>query len=157
MRLNSVVSYFGHSYFGDITWAEVWLEYISEKMEREELNREENCFLKRLFLWRRKLFFKKVFLWRKTEKWNFCVTEGEVVSRGTFNFFFLIYFWLHRAAYRILVPWPGIEPRPPAVKAQGPNHWTTREFPRVVFFFKIKASQLIFLPVLFLIDVFIWS
>ena len=34
------------------------------------------------------------------------------------------------AAYGILVPRPGIEPRPPAVEAQSPNHWTTREFPK---------------------------
>ena len=27
-----------------------------------------------------------------------------------------------------LVPRPGIEPVPPAVEAQSPNHWTTREF-----------------------------
>ena len=29
----------------------------------------------------------------------------------------------------ILVPQPGMEPRPPAVKAPSPNHWTDREFP----------------------------
>ena len=28
----------------------------------------------------------------------------------------------------ILVPQPGIEPGPPAVEAQSPNHWTAREF-----------------------------
>ena len=32
-------------------------------------------------------------------------------------------------ACRILVPWLGIEPRPMAVKALSPNHWTVREFP----------------------------
>ena len=31
--------------------------------------------------------------------------------------------------YGILVPRPGIEPVPPAVEAQSPNHWTAREFP----------------------------
>ena len=31
--------------------------------------------------------------------------------------------------YGILVPQPGIEPRPLAVTAQIPTHWTTREFP----------------------------
>ena len=36
-------------------------------------------------------------------------------------------FWLCCVACRILVPQPGIEPRPPAVEVQGPNHWTTRE------------------------------
>ena len=30
-------------------------------------------------------------------------------------------------ACRILVPWPGVKPRPPAVKGLSPNHWTTRE------------------------------
>lgn len=29
----------------------------------------------------------------------------------------------------ILVPWPGIEPGPSAVKAESLNHWTIREFP----------------------------
>ena len=33
----------------------------------------------------------------------------------------------------ILVPSPGIEPRPSAVKAQSPNHWTARELPTVGF------------------------
>ena len=28
-----------------------------------------------------------------------------------------------------LVPWPGIEPRPPALGAQSLKHWTTREVP----------------------------
>ena len=38
-------------------------------------------------------------------------------------------FWLCQAtAYRILVPRPGIEPTPSAVKAQSANHWTTSEF-----------------------------
>ena len=29
----------------------------------------------------------------------------------------------------ILVPWPGIDPAPSAMKARSPNHRTTREFP----------------------------
>ena len=29
----------------------------------------------------------------------------------------------------ILVPEPGIEPGPTAVKAPSPNHWTAKEFP----------------------------
>ena len=32
-------------------------------------------------------------------------------------------------ACEILVPQPGIEPLPPAVEAQSPNHWTARELP----------------------------
>ena len=43
----------------------------------------------------------------------------------------LLFFSLrpHCMACRILVPLPGIKPGPPAVEAQSPNHWTTREFP----------------------------
>ena len=41
------------------------------------------------------------------------------------NFFF----WPHRPACEILVPQTRIEPRPTAVKAPSPNHWTAREFP----------------------------
>ena len=40
----------------------------------------------------------------------------------------IFFFWLCDTACRILVPQPGIEPRPLAVKAPGPNHWTAREF-----------------------------
>ena len=38
------------------------------------------------------------------------------------------------AACGILVPQPGIQPVPPAVEAQSPNPWTTREFPYLCFF-----------------------
>ena len=38
-------------------------------------------------------------------------------------------FWLSYAASSILVPWPGIEPGPPAVDMQSPNHWTAKEIP----------------------------
>ena len=34
---------------------------------------------------------------------------------------------------RNLVPWPGIEPRPPALGAQSHSHWTTREAPLTIF------------------------
>ena len=36
------------------------------------------------------------------------------------------FFW---PCHGILVPWPGIKPRPPAVEPRNPNHWITREFP----------------------------
>ena len=42
-----------------------------------------------------------------------------------------IYF---HVACGILVPRPGIESKPLAVKAPSPNHWTTREFLKTVFF-----------------------
>ena len=41
---------------------------------------------------------------------------------------YLLIFWLHCATCRIIIPRPGIEPVPSAVKAQSPNHWTAREF-----------------------------
>ena len=33
----------------------------------------------------------------------------------------------------ILVPRPGIEPVPPMVEAQSPNHWTDRKVPNIDF------------------------
>ena len=38
-------------------------------------------------------------------------------------------FWLCLKAWRILVPSPGIEPRPPAVEAWRPNYWTPGNSP----------------------------
>ena len=38
-------------------------------------------------------------------------------------------FYLFIWPREILVPWPGIEPGPLALKAWSPNQWTTREFP----------------------------
>ena len=37
------------------------------------------------------------------------------------------FFSSHYVACGILVPRPGIKPVPPAVEAESPNHWTTRE------------------------------
>ena len=47
-------------------------------------------------------------------------------------FIFLI-FWPHQAACGILVPWPGIEPTPPALEVRSLNHWTTREVLLIIF------------------------
>ena len=62
-----------------------------------------------------------------------------VVERGFLwisrNLFALLLFFplfcraTWHAGCRILVPWPEIEPVPPAVEAWSPNHWTAREFP----------------------------
>ena len=46
------------------------------------------------------------------------------------HFYFYLVFWPCRAACGILVPQPGIEPAPSAVKAWSPAHWTARKFPR---------------------------
>ena len=47
-------------------------------------------------------------------------------------FIYLFIFWSHCEACGILVLWPGIEPRPPALEAQSPNHWTTWEVPHLI-------------------------
>ena len=49
----------------------------------------------------------------------------------------LVLFWQHHAAWRILVPGPGIEPAPLAVGAQSLNHWVAREVPALSIFFSI--------------------
>ena len=40
-----------------------------------------------------------------------------------------VVFWQCLTACGILVPWPGIEPKPPALKGWSFNHWTTKEVP----------------------------
>ena len=59
-----------------------------------------------------------------------------------FIFLILIFklFWFRLMACGILVPRRGTEPRPLAVRAQSPNHWTTREFP-TDFFYKMLKSK----------------
>ena len=49
----------------------------------------------------------------------------DLTSVGFFCLFFC--FWPLRVACVVLVPQPGIEPQPLAVKAPSPNHWTARE------------------------------
>ena len=39
---------------------------------------------------------------------------------------------------------PGIEPNPLAVKAPSPNHWTAREFPTLILYFKNVSTFFIF-------------
>ena len=41
---------------------------------------------------------------------------------------FFFFFWLLHAAWGILVPQPGIKPKPLSGRTRTPNHWTTREF-----------------------------
>ena len=67
------------------------------------------------------------------------------------NVLFFIYFWPHLTACGILVPQPGIERRPLAVKAWSPNHWTFREFPetnilnQVIIRLKVPMGPLFYL------------
>ena len=59
---------------------------------------------------------------------------------------FFFFFQLYCMACRILVPWPGIEFTPSAVKRQNPNHWTPRKFPTIPCFYSVtllvKTSKL---------------
>ena len=54
--------------------------------------------------------------------------QSIVSAKCTLGFFFFS-FWPRSEACGILVPRPGIEPGPIALKAPSPNHWTAREFP----------------------------
>ena len=49
--------------------------------------------------------------------------------------------WIPSHAMWDPVPWPGTEPRRPALGAESPNHWTTREVP-LLFFFYISSSNI---------------
>ena len=56
-------------------------------------------------------------------------------------FIFILFLFFDWVACRILVPWPGVEPMPPAVEAWHPNHWAAREVPSSQF--KIKAQSFV--------------
>ena len=51
-----------------------------------------------------------------------------------FGIRFLVFFWC--TACGTLIPQPGIEPAPPALKVWGLKHWTARKVPGVRYFFK---------------------
>ena len=67
------------------------------------------------------------------------------------EFVFLIFIWLHHVlavAYKIFSwgmwdpgPWPGREPRPPALGMYSLNHCTTREVPGRIFLWTYKADN----------------
>ena len=65
------------------------------------------------------------------------------IYQVSFFFFFAVVvvpFWLCHMVCGILVPHPGIEPRPPAVAVWSPNHWTTRELPRFFVLFQTAEN-----------------
>ena len=45
-----------------------------------------------------------------------------------------------------LVPWPGIEPMPPELRAWSLSHWTTRKVLLSISFFKLKLPHLFSIP-----------
>ena len=60
------------------------------------------------------------------ERWYFIVGFG--------------FFWLHHMPWAcgILIPQPGIKPRPAAMEAESPNHWTARESPLIVVLIRVS-------------------
>ena len=53
-----------------------------------------------------------------------------IILLWTWECIFFFFFGPHCTACGILVSWPGIEPKTPAVKVWSPNHWTVRLFPK---------------------------
>ena len=54
------------------------------------------------------------------------------------------FFLVARCGLWDLVPWPGIESRPPSVEAWCPNHWTTRKFPTLCRLLMFNLSQIFY-------------
>ena len=82
-------------------------------------------------------------------KWfNFCkilrTVMVQMINNCSQDYFFPIiysfgfFFFLAVPLAGILVPQWGLKPRPPALEAQSPNHWTAREFPRTCCFKPVK-------------------
>ena len=61
-------------------------------------------------------------------------------TRPLFIGFFFVFFFL-ASGIAVLIPWPGIEPVPPAVEAWRINHWTSRELPNYLFL-RLHLSRL---------------
>ena len=61
--------------------------------------------------------------------------HGFTVSQNMpqITYFYFCLFGFGHMAWRTLVSPPGIEPTSPAVEAQSPNHWTTREVSTYIF------------------------
>ena len=86
--------------------------------------------------------------------WVICIHVWEVQFQTdsaleSFDFFFFFFFFLpHCTPCRILVPWPGIEPIPPAVKSRSLNHWTGREVPEILCLFLFLTFSLALISIL---------
>ena len=102
------------------------------------------CLEDNVYTWKKTYLTSQYFMCRLSDMGRCCFS---VRLNITFFFFLNIYlFWLCRVlvvAHGIfvvaclvaacvwdLVPWPGVEPGPPALGAQSVTHWTTREVPQ---------------------------
>ena len=63
-----------------------------------------------------------------------------VITSGWWSGHFFFFFFLHQAACGILVSWPGIEPRPSAVKVWSPKCWVTKEFPPIFWIWGYESK-----------------
>ena len=69
-----------------------------------------------------------------------------------YNSFLFVCFWLCRAACGMLVPWPGIEPTPSAVRAPSPNHCIIillTLIPWIIILWMLIHALFLFLQLLF--------
>ena len=74
-------------------------------------------------------------LWRPSVFWPLLLSSHIPLPTSVlFEAGRVVFFWLYHTKCRILAPWSGIELVPPAVEAQSPNHWTTREVPPHLFY-----------------------
>ena len=71
--------------------------------------------------------------------WNATSLQLGLLHSYSISFFL---FPFGRVARGILIPQSAIEPMLPAVEAQIPNHWATREFPQFSKTIKKKSFQL---------------
>ena len=58
--------------------------------------------------------------------------------KSLYFYFVILYFWRCHMTCLILVPWPGFEPVPLAVKALNLNHWISREVPQITLLIQIN-------------------
>ena len=75
------------------------------------------------------IYFNNFYLF--SEIFHLLVSSESV--NDCWNIFF--FFWPHRKACGILVPWPGIEPVPAALEVWSLNHWKAREVPEAFLWY----------------------
>ena len=69
---------------------------------------------------------------------NLCQSDKDkLVSNCVFFLFYFLFIYLTAPSFSCgmwnLLPWPGIEPRHPALERQSLSHWTTMEVPNCAF------------------------
>ena len=87
---------------------------------------DTNRFLKNIYL----------FIW---PHWVLVVVHGTLVAACGI---FIAACGIFSCGMRDLIPWPGMEPGPPALGAWSLNHWTTREVPQIDFNLEHKAGDM---------------